>query len=46
MGGAYLALGIIAIVTALYFIALGVLNIVIGDSFSAVMRKVFEINLP
>ena len=42
-GNALLALGIIATLTAIYFIVIGVLNVLIGDKFSALMRKVFEI---
>ena len=43
MGNALLALGIIAIIAAIYYIIIGVLSLFIGDKFSALMRKVFEI---
>ena len=43
MGGAFLALGIIAILTALFFIVIGVLNLIIGDSLSRIAKKIFEI---
>ena len=43
MGGALLALGIIAIIAAIYYIVIGVLSLFIGDKLSALMRKVFEI---
>ena len=42
-GGALIALGIISTLTAIYFIVIGVLNLLIGDKFSALMRKVFDI---
>ena len=43
MGNALLALGIIAIIAAIYYIIIGVLSLFIGDKFNALMRKVFEI---
>lgn len=41
--GATLALGIVAVVCAAYYIAIGVLSIVVGDKFSPVLKKVFEV---
>lgn len=42
-GGATLAVGIIGILTAAYYITIGLLGIFIGDKLNALTRKIFEI---
>ena len=41
--GAALALGIVAVICAVYYVTIGVLSIVIGDKFSPILKKVFEV---
>ena len=43
VGGATLAIGIIGILTAAYYITIGLLGIFIGDKLNALTRKIFEI---
>ena len=43
MGGTALALGIIATLNAIYYIAIGVLGIFIGDKLNALTRKIFDV---
>ena len=43
VGGATLAIGIIGVLTAAYYITIGLLGIFIGDKLNALTRKIFEI---
>jgi len=43
VGGATLAVGIIGILTAAYYITIGLLGIFIGDKLNALTRKIFEV---
>lgn len=38
-----LALGIIAIIFSIYYLGIGILGVVIGDKFSPILKKVFDI---
>ena len=38
-----LALGIIAVIFASYYIAIGILGIILGDKFSPMLKKVFDV---
>lgn len=42
-GGAGLALGIIAVIFSAYYLAFGILGLLMGDKFSLVLKKIFEI---
>lgn len=43
LGGTTLALGIFATLIALYYIAIGVLGIILGDKLNALTRKIFDV---
>ena len=41
--GAGLAIGIVAVICAIYYIAIGVLEIIVGNKFSPQLKKIFEL---
>ena len=41
--GAYLALGIIAVIFAAYYLTIGILDVVIGNKFNKTLRMAFDI---
>lgn len=43
LGGTTLALGIFATLIAIYYIAIGVLGIILGDKLNALTRKIFDV---
>ena len=43
LGGTTLAIGIFATLIALYYIAIGVLGIILGDKLNALTRKIFDV---
>ena len=41
--GATLAIGIIAVIFSSYYLAIGILEVILGSKFSPIMKKIFEI---
>ena len=41
--GATLAIGIIAVVLSAYYLSIGILEVLLGNKFSPIMKKIFEI---
>lgn len=42
-GGAMLAIGIIAVICAVYFLAIGIVGVVMGDKFSPYLKNTLEV---
>ena len=42
-GGAGLAIGIFAVIISVYYLAIGILTVVLGDKLSPMVRKIFDV---